>query len=52
MPEQVFIEIDADDFSVAIGQQNIACRLYVPANSKIFALGSYMVQCKIESNQG
>ena len=51
-PEQVVIEIDADDFSVAIGQQNIACRLYVPANSKIFALGSYMVQCKIESNQG
>ena len=49
-PEQVVIEIDADDFSVAIGQQNIACRLYVPANSKIFALGSYMVQCKIESN--
>ena len=49
-PEQVVIEIDADDFSVAIGQQNIACRLYVPANGKIFALGSYMVQCKIESN--
>jgi len=37
---------------VAIGQQNIACRLYVPANGKIFALGSYMVQCKIESNVG
>ena len=49
-PEQVVIEIDADDFSVAIGQQNIACRLYVPANGKIFALGSYVVQCKIESN--
>ena len=51
-PEQVVIEIDADDFSVAIGQQNIACRLYVPANGKIFALGSYMAQCKIESNVG
>ncbi len=49
-PEQVVIEIDADDFSVAIGRQNIACRLYVPSNDKIFALGSYMVQCKIESN--
>ena len=49
-PEQVVIEIDADDFYVAIGQQNIACRLYVPANDKIFALGSYVVQCKIESN--
>jgi hypothetical protein len=49
-PEQVVIEIDAEDFSVATGEQNIACRLYVPANDKIFALGSYVVQCKIESN--
>ncbi len=49
-PEQVVIEIDADDFSIALGQQNIACHLYVPSNGKIFALGSYVVQCKIESN--
>ena len=49
-PEQVVVEIDAEAFSVATGQQNIACRLYVPANDKIFALGSYVVQCKIESN--
>jgi len=49
-PEQVVIEIDAEDFSVALGQQNIACRLYVPSNGKIFALGSYVVQCLIESN--
>ena len=50
VPEQVVIEIDADDFYVAAGQQNIACRLYVPSNGKIFALGSYVIQCKIESN--
>ena len=49
-PEQVVIEIDADDFSIALGQQNIACHLYVPSNGKIFALGSYVMQCKIESN--
>ena len=49
-PEQVVIEIDADDFYVAAGQQNIACRLYVPSNGKIFALGSYVIQCRIESN--
>ena len=49
-PEQVVIEIDAEDFSVATGEQNIACRLYVPSNGKIFALGSYVIQCKIESN--
>ena len=41
-PEQVVIEIDAEDFAVATGQQNIACRLYVPSNGKIFALGSYV----------
>ena len=50
IPEQVVIEIDADDFYVATGRQNIACRLYVPSNGKIFALGSYVIQCKIESN--
>ena len=50
VPEQVVIEIDAEDFYVAAGQQNIACRLYVPSNGKIFALGSYVIQCKIESN--
>lgn len=49
-PEQVVIEIDADDFSVALGQQNIACRLYVPSSGKVFALGSYVLQCSIESN--
>lgn len=49
-PEQVVIEIDAEDFSVATGQQNIACRLYVPYNGKIFALGSYVLQCRIDSN--
>lgn len=49
-PEQVVVQIDADDFSVAIGQQNIACQLYVPANNKVFALGSYVIQCRIESN--
>ena len=50
IPEQVVMEIDADDFYVATGRQNIACRLYVPSNGKIFALGSYVIQCKIESN--
>ena len=49
-PEQVVIEINANDFSVALGQQNIACKLYVPSNGRIFALGSYVIQCRIESN--
>lgn len=48
--EQVVVLIDADDFPVVLGQQNIACTLYVPSNGKIFALGSYMIQCRITSN--
>ena len=48
--DQVVAQIDADDFSVSLGQQNIACSIYVPADGRIFALGSYTVQCRIESN--
>ena len=48
--EQVVVLIDADDFPVVLAQQNIACTLYVPSNGKIFALGSYMIQCRITSN--
>ena len=48
-PAEGGIEIDAEDFSVATGEQNIACRLYVPSNGKIFALGSYVLQCRIDS---
>lgn len=48
--EQVVVLIDANDFPVVLGQQNIACSLYVPSNGKIFALGSYMIQCRITSN--
>ena len=48
--DQVVARIDADDFAVALGQQNIACSIYVPADGRVFALGSYAVQCMIESN--
>ena len=48
--EQVVAEIDANDFAVALGQQVIACSIYVPSDGRVFALGSYSVQCHIESN--
>ena len=48
--DQVVARIDSDDFAVALGQQNIACSVYVPADGRIFALGSYTVPCRIESN--
>ena len=47
--DQVVARIDADDFSVSLGQQNIACSIYVPADGRVFALGSYTVQCRIQS---
>lgn len=48
--EQVVAQIDANDFSVVLGQQNLACSIYVPSSNKVFAIGSYVVQCRIESN--
>ena len=48
--DQVVAQIDADDFAVSLGQQNIACSIYVPADGRIFVLGSYTVPCRIESN--
>ena len=47
--DQVVARIDADDFAVALGQQNIACSIYVPADGRVFALGSYTIQCEISS---
>ena len=50
-PEQVVIEIDAEDFSVATGEQNIALPpVCAPPTARSFALGSYVLQCRIESN--
>ena len=47
--DQVVARIDADDFAVALGQQNIACSIYVPADGRVFALGNYTIQCEISS---
>lgn len=48
--EQVVAQIDANDFSIVMGQQNIACSIYVPSSDRVFAIGSYVVQCRIESS--
>ncbi len=46
----VVATIDMDDFSIAVGSQTISVTISVPSNNQIFAIGSYTVQCKIESN--
>ncbi len=48
--DQVVAQIDANDFSVSLGEQNIACSVYVPSDGRVFAVGTYSVQCRIESN--
>ena len=48
--DSVVAQINADDFSVAAGQQTIAVSIYVPASNQVFAIGTYTVLCQIESN--
>jgi len=48
--QSVVARIDADDLSLVLGQQNIAVSIYVPSAPQVFAVGTYTVQCKIESN--
>lgn len=46
----VIATIDVDDFSVALGTQTITVSISVPSDGRVFAVGSYTVDCKIESN--
>lgn len=48
--QSVVALIDMDDISIVNGQQNLAVSLYVPSDGRVFALGSYTVQCRIESS--
>lgn len=47
--EQVVAEVDVEDFSVQQGRQNVACKLYVPSDNRIFAVGRYALPCLIEN---
>ncbi len=46
----VIATIDAEDFSIALGTQTLSVSISVPSDGQIFAIGSYTVDCKIESN--
>ena len=48
-PGQVVARINMDAINVITGQQNIAVTIYVPADNRVFALGTYTVSCQIES---
>lgn len=48
--QSIVARIDMDDISILNGQQNMAVRIYVPSSGQVFAIGSYTVQCRIDSN--
>ena len=41
--------INAEDLQVAVGAQTVAVQILVPSNPRVFAVGTYTVQCNITS---
>ena len=48
-PESVMAQIDCQNLAVSEGQQTLPVSISVPSSSKIFATGSYTVQCQVNS---
>ncbi|MDY2695423.1 YbbR-like domain-containing protein [Gemmiger sp.] len=45
--DSVLAQIDCQSLNLTAGQQTIPVTIQIPASSRIFATGSYMVQCEI-----
>ena len=43
----VIARINAEDFQVQVGQENIPVKIIIPSSKTIFAVGSYTVQCAV-----
>lgn len=43
----VIARINAEDFQVQVGQENIPVQIVIPSSRSIFAVGSYTVQCAV-----
>lgn len=43
----VIARINAEDFQVEVGQENIPVQIVIPSSSSVFAVGSYTVQCAV-----
>lgn len=41
--------VNAEDLQVAVGTQTVAVQILVPSNPRVFAIGTYTVQCNITS---
>ena len=46
-PESVVAQVDCQSVSVTAGQQTLPVSIQIPASGRIFAVGSYNVQCQI-----
>ena len=49
LPESVVAQLDCQNLQVSAGQQTLPVTIQVPSSSRIFAVGSYTVQCQISS---
>lgn len=47
MADNVVAQLDCQNVSVTAGQQSLPVRIQIPSNSRVFAVGSYTVQCEI-----
>lgn len=45
--DNVLAQIDAEDFKVTAGRDNVPVRIVVPSSPNIFAVGNYTAQCNI-----
>jgi len=45
--DSVVAQIDCQSLNLTAGQQTIPVTIQIPASSRIFATGSYTVQCEI-----
>lgn len=49
LPDSVVAQLDCQNLQVSAGQQTLPVTIQVPSSSRIFAVGSYTVQCQISS---
>ena len=47
--DSVVAQIDCQSLNLTVGQQTIAVSIQIPSSSRIFATGSYTVQCEVTS---
>ena len=47
--DSIVAQIDCQSLNLTVGQQTIAVSIQIPSSSRIFATGSYTVQCEVTS---